>query len=307
MNQRNDQNRPWRGDASRLVLSLCALGGMAAGRVGAEEDAADRLRAALSFHASFDHGPDADHARGDRALYHAATLDQRHEATAGLPASGEVKVAEGAGKFGHALQFGKTRAPAMLFKADRNFPGPRPDWSGTVSVWLNLDPAKDLDPGFCDPIQLTSKQWDDAAMFLEFEKRAEGVPFRLGVYADKAVWNPQGRKWEEIPAAEKPLLTVNKTPFARGTWTHVAFVIEHFNTGLANGTARLYIDGKEAGLITARPQTFTWDSARAVILLGVSYAGLMDDLALFDRALDAGEISRLFTLQEGVRELHPTP
>ena len=190
---------------------------------------------------------------------------------------------------------------------DQNFPTPRPEWAGTLSLWMSLDPAADLDPGFCDPIQLTSKKWDDAALFLEFEKRADGVPFRLGVYADTAVWNPLGRKWEEIPAPEKPLITLTKTPFSRSRWTHAAFVIEHFNTGTANGRAQLFIDGKDAGTISPRQQTFTWDPAQSVIMLGVGYVGLMDDLALFDRALTPAEISHLFTLKDGLRTLTPQP
>jgi len=168
-----------------------------------------------------------------------------------------------------------------------------------------VDPERELPTGFCDPIQITSKQWDDASMFVEFEKRAGGIPFRLGVYADKAVWNPEGRKWEEIPASEKPLATVADPPFAAGKWTHVAFVLENFNTGKPDGTARLFLDGREAGPIGARTQTFTWDPERSAILLGLGYTGLFDELALFDRALDAGEIARLFKLEKGARDLHP--
>lgn len=273
----------------------------------AEVDATEALRTALTFHASFDTGTEADIARGDRALYHAPSLDKRQETTPGLPASGEVVRVESPGRPGHALRFRKTKAPLMLFKADKNFPSPRPDWSGTVSVWLSLDPATELDPGFCDPLQITSKKWDDAAIFLEFEKRADGIPFRLGVYADTTVWNPKGRKWEEMTPAEKPLVSVVQPPFATGKWTHVALVVEHFNTGRPDGTARLYLDGAEAGQISARTQTFTWDAERTIIMLGVSYTGLMDDLALFDRALTPREIARLHTLNTGLSVLHPKP
>ena len=27
-------------------------------------------------------------------------------------------------------------------------------WSATVSVWLRLNPDQDLEPGYCDPIQI---------------------------------------------------------------------------------------------------------------------------------------------------------
>jgi hypothetical protein len=42
-------------------------------------------------------------------------------------------------------------------------------------------------------------------------------------------------------------------------------------------------------------------------MLGVGYVGLMDDLALFDRALTPAEISHLFTLKDGLRTLTPQP
>ena len=39
------------------------------------------------------------------------------------------------------------------------------------------------------------------------------------------------------------------------------------------------------------------------IALGVQYIGLMDDLAIFDRALDAAEIKTLFDAPRGVAGL----
>jgi hypothetical protein len=293
--------------ATALAVSLYSLALAGVATLYAGDDMTVALRTALSFHASFDHGPAADVGRGDRTLYHAPSLDRRDETTAGLPATGEVVLVKTPGRPGQSLHFRKSKAPLMLFKAEKNFPSPKVDWSGTVSCWLSVDPMADLAEGFCDPIQLTSKKWDDAAMFVEFEKRPTGIPFRLGVYADTPVWNPQGRKWEEIPAAEKPLVAVEMPPFAKDIWTHVAFTIDNFNTGRPDGMARLYLDGKEAGQISPRSQTFTWDSGKAILMLGVSYAGLMDDLALFDRALTAVEIAHLHKLGARLHTLHPKP
>ena len=293
--------------AISFATALSSLAVAGATTPQAWDDRTDALRTALCFHASFDHGPAADFARGDRALYHAPSLDRRQETTAGLPSTGEVVLADTPGRPGQALHFRMTKAPLMLFKAEKNFPSPQVDWSGTVSFWLSVDPVVDLAPGFCDPIQLTSKKWDDAAMFVEFEKLPTGIPFRLGVYADTPVWNPQGRKWEEIPAAEKPLVTVEKPPFAKDSWVHVAFTIDHFNTGRPDGIARLYLNGKEAGQISPRSQTFTWDSGKAILMLGVGYAGLMDNLALFNRSLTPVEIAHLHTLWTRLHTLHPNP
>ena len=83
----------------------------------------------------------------------------------------------------------------------------------------------------------------------------------------------------------------------------MAFAFSKFNTGKPDGTATLYLDGKQAGMISARTQTFTWDAAHAALMPGLSYIGLMDDLAVFDRALTPDEIGQLFALKGGVTEL----
>ena len=267
----------------------------------------DDLRKSLVFHASFDRGVDADLAKGDGKLWSAPAMNKRDAATAGVPASGEVRREQDGGRFGGALRFGKSAGPMVFYKAEGNFPTPRAapagEWSATASFWLSTEPAKDLPDGFCDPLQITSKKWDDAAIFVEFEKRPAGIPFRLGVYADTPVWNPTGRKWETIPQAEKPLTAVEKTPFAAGKWTHVVLTVAHFNSGKADGVCELYLDGQPAGSISPRTQTFTWDPAKSAIMLGLGYIGLMDDLATFNRALTKEEVGTLYKLNRGVGEL----
>jgi len=287
----------------RLLIGCLSIVTAAPLATHAQDSGAAELRKSLTLHASFDREPDADLARGDRTLWNAPAIGKRELAVKGLPAGGEVTLEPRAGRFGGALRFKKSAGPMVYFKAEGNFPRPTPNWSGTVSFWLSTDPATDLPAGFCDPLQITSKKWDDAAFFVEFEKRSTGIPFRLGVYADTSVWNPRGRKFEDIPLAEKPLAAVDKPPFAAGQWTHVAFTFSRFNTAEPDGVAMLYLDGRRAGEITARIQTFTWDTQRAAVMLGLDYIGLMDDLALFDRALSPDEISRLFALKLGIAEL----
>jgi hypothetical protein len=152
-------------------------------------------------------------------------------------------------------------------------------------------------------VQITPRAWNDAAFFVEFEKRPESIPFRLGVYADTAVWNPAKRKFEEIPSSERPLVTVDNPPFAAKKWTHVVFTFERFNTGKADGVARLYLDGEPRGVLSARQQTFTWDPQQAIIGLGLSYIGLLDELSMFNRALAADDVARLYRLDSGVSAL----
>ncbi len=280
------------------VVAVCLLF-KPAGAPAAEP----QLREALTFHASFDGGTDAVFGGGDRRLHHATAMNKLTEATAGLPPAAPVTLAAGQGRFGGALRFKEKSAATVFYRAAKNMVYQGTNWSGTVSFWLSTDPAGELAPGYCDPIQITPRAWNDAAFFVEFEKRKETIPFRLGAYADFKVWNPQNRKWDDIPPAEKPLLTVEQPPFSRGKWTHVVFTFDHFNTGRGDGVARLYLDGKPQGTLSARQQTFTWEPEKAHVMLGLSYVGLFDELSLFNRALTEKEVAFLNLLPNGVGAL----
>ena len=85
-------------------------------------EANETLRKALTFHASFDSGPEADFALGEKRLFHAPAMNKRAEAKPGLPSSGEVVVATGEGKFGNGLRFVKKKSPVVFFEAENNFP-----------------------------------------------------------------------------------------------------------------------------------------------------------------------------------------
>jgi Concanavalin A-like lectin/glucanases superfamily len=286
-----------------VILFVVGIAGAGALSVAAARQADTKaLRSALTFHAAFDGTTDAAHAAGDPKLYWAPSSKQRADAKPGLPESGEVQRAAGTGRFGDALRFTAKKSPIVFFRGARNMPYEKADWNGTVSFWLNTDPAGELETGFCDPVQITPRAWNDAAFFVEFEKTPEAIPFRLGVYADLDIWNPDKRRFADIPAHERPLVTVDKPPFAKGKWTHVAFTFERFNTGKPDGVARLYLDGEPRAPLSPRLQTFTWDDS-TVIGLGLSYIGMLDELSIFNRALSDSEIRTLFALPQGVTAL----
>lgn len=289
--------------ASAVVSVIMAAGVVCAAVVTGAAVDEEALRRALSFHASFDGKVDAVYAAGDPRLYWAPSLKQRQEAKAGLPDGGAVVAARGAGKFGDALHFTKKGSPLVFFQGARNMPYEPANWTGTVSFWLSVDPRNDLEPGFCDPLQITPRAWNDAAFFVEFEKGQESIPFRMGVYADLNIWNPEKRRFADIPAEERPLVTVQNPPFARGKWTHIAFTFQHFNTGRTDGVARLYLDGKPHGELSSRLQSFTWDPEKTIMALGLSYIGFFDELSVFNRALNGEEIVALYGLQKGVASL----
>lgn len=282
-----------------LALALCWIG--AANTLAA--DATTSLRQALTFHASFDTGPDADFGLGDRRLFTAPSLNHPRVGTPGLPTSGVVSVAKGEGKVGDALRFHRKAPEVVYFQADKNLSYAKSNWSGTVSFWLRLDPDTDLEPGYCDPLQITPRAWNDAAFWVDFSKDERPRHFRLGAFADRAVWDPSLRDLDKTPEAERPMVTVTKLPFTRQHWTHVVFTFANFNTGRKDGVATLYLDAKPQGSVSAREQTFSWDPAKTIAMLGIGYTGLFDELAFFNRALTAAEVGKVFGLPGGITAL----
>ena len=260
---------------------------------------------ALLFYASFDAGVDADFARGDGRL-HTTPTGQMADGKPGL-ASSAIALEPAGRRFGGALRF-RSKVPEVVYFRDGANLGYRDaNWSGTVSLWLRCDPAAGLPPDFVDPLIVTDKSWDDASMFVDFNKREDGKPrpLRLGAFADKSAWNPTNRNFDSIPDAERPLIAAKALPFAAGRWTHVAITWDGFNrpAGSGEAVARLYLDGELAAELSRPSQSYAWDPARVWMRLGINYVGLLDDLAIFNRALDAGEVRALLSLPHGVADI----
>lgn len=266
---------------------------------GATATPATELAAALTFHASFDGRVDADIAAGDARL-HTAVAEGDRESEPGLHTDGKTRLAEGKGVAGDALEFTRRDSRWLYFRGAGNvaYSPPAADvpWSGSVSVWLRLDPEEDLEPGYADPIQITTRAWNDGAFFVDFDKEGDPREFRLGVFPDLAAWNPENR---EVPEDERPLVKVRRPPFSGDEWTHVVFTWEGFNrAGSGDGVAALYLNGKRQGEIAGRNQTVTWRADEELRLyVGLYFVGLLDELSCFNRALDPDEVARLFALR----------
>jgi hypothetical protein len=53
------------------------------------------------------------------------------------------------------------------------------------------------------------------------------------------------------------------------------------------------VNGKQVGSARRITEKFAWNPAQLAVRLGVGYTGLMDEVAVFDRALSADQIALL--------------
>jgi hypothetical protein len=252
------------------------------------------IRAALHLHAPFDGSADAKRFAKDGRILTADSLD-RNSYTPGITRPG-VHIAPGEGKHGDCLRFTDKSTRVLCF-AGSEMPHSESNWSGTVSLWLRLNPDADLLPGYCDPIQITSRTWNDAAFFVDFDK---DLPrdFRLGVFSDLSHWNPEKIDWDAWPIDKRPMVTVKNPPFTRDRWTHVAFTFENINPAEGEvSRSTLYLDGQPIGTLR-QPMRFTWDAQRVAIMLGIEYIGDMDDLMIFTRALAPAEVKYIHDAED---------
>ena len=273
--------------------------------VGKNGDKADaetkaKLSKALTLHASFDKGMDADFSRGDKACY----VPQGAKLNPAKP-NEDVKIVADAGRFGGALHFPKKGTTRPSFKDGGVLGYNAKNWSASVSAWLRLNPDQDLEPGYCDPIQIIGDDNKKGYIFLEWSKDEKPRLFRYAIRPLFPIWNPKNLAWADIPRDKKPMVEVARAPFSREKWTHVVFTLENINDKKNSPVGSLYINGKLQGVIEKWDMTFDWDPGKVLLVLGANYVGHLDDLAVFDRPLTGSEVGLVFGLKNGIRELYP--
>ncbi len=262
-----------------------------------QADAKTDLSKALTLHASFDETLDADFSRGDRTSYvRQGKLDVQAGEVDGVEISSE-------GRFGGSLDFTKKTTYRPAFKDPGIVNYNDKNWSTTVSVWLRLNPDKDLEPGYCDPVQIVGDSSKKGFIFLEFSKDETPRYFRYAIRPLFEIWNPDGVSWADLPFEKRPMVQVEKPPFTREAWTHVVFTLENINGEKPQG--KLYLNGKLHGAIENWNLKFGWDPKQVKLVLGASYVGQMDDFAVFNRVLSEKEIQQLRGLKNGVADLRP--
>lgn len=259
--------------------------------------ARDELRQGLTFHASFDvaYAAELSADAPDCLVRVGRTLQ---------PATDGPDLARVPdGRFGAALRFARKSSVRPEFAASKALGYSTLDWSATVSVWLRTDPDRDLAPGYCDPLQIVGDDTKNGFIFLEWSKDHKPRHFRFAVRPLYHLWNPRAVGWEEIPDAQRPMVKLEHAPFARSHWTHIVFVLERLNARDASPKAHLYIDGLPAGSILGHDLRFGWDPAVVRLVLGASFVGDLDDLAVWNRGLTPTEIAALYSLPGGVSAL----
>lgn len=258
------------------------------------------LKEALVLHASFDRGFDADYSRGDAACY--------LKTSSGLVPcveNEELKLVPGGGRHGWAIRFVKKGATRPTFRGEGMLGYNGKDWSATVSLWLKLTPDEDLEPGYCDPIQIVGDDTKKGFIFLEWSKDHSPRYFRYAIRPRIELWDPEGLGWEVVPEAKRPMVQLKSAPFSRDRWTHAVFTLDRINAGKDVNAGSLYLDGRKQGEIKGFDLTFGWDPKAVMLVLGAAYVGQIDDLAVFDRALGDDEVKTLHGLPSGAGELLP--
>ena len=264
----------------------------------AETESKSRLARALTLHASFDQGLDADFARGDKACYIVEGKDL-------VPAkpNDDVRLTADAGRFGQGLHFTKKNNLRPAYKDGGVLGYNDKSWSTTVSTWLRLNPDQDLEPGYCDPVQIVGDDLKKGFIFLEWSKDETPRFFRFAIRPLFHIWNPSNVQWADIPFEKRPMVQVAKAPFSRDAWTHVVFTLENINDKNKTQMGQLFLNGVRQGAIENWDLTFGWDPSKVLVVLGAAYVGHMDDLAVFNRALSIDEVQLLYGLKTGVGEL----
>lgn len=267
----------------------------------AQDDSADaKLSRSLTLHASFDRGLDADFSRADKQCY-----VQQGKMLVPAKFNDDVKLVADAGKFGGAIRFPKKGATRPSYKDGGVLGYNAKSWSASVSAWLRISPDKDLEPGYCDPLQIVGDDSKKGYIFCEWSKDETPRYFRYAIRPLFHIWNPNNQPWGDIPFEKRPMVQVDRAPFSRETWTHVLFTLENINDKAKPPVGKLYINGKKQGSIEKWDLTFDWDPSKVLLVLGANYVGDYDDLAVFDRGLTDAEVERVHGLKTGIRELYP--
>jgi hypothetical protein len=264
------------------------------------------LRKAVTFYASFDDAVRGDFGGGSLELstrYNHKTEKGAFVFEKGFPANA-FRVAPGKGISGGALEAVDVlpNNGRIFFPAKGNIAYRKGGWGGTMSMWVNFDPDTQLKTGFCDPVQITQKGAGNGGLWFDFNDAKPNRNLRMGAFPAVPDGTPPIKESRE---AFSPMVWVDRPGFKVGDWHHVALVWRNLDTGRKDASASLYIDGKLMGEVKDKdyPISMDWDLEKAGIYVAVSYIGLIDEFALFNRPLSDQERDVLRTRPDALSSL----
>ncbi len=269
---------------------VCALAVIAAGPFCRADE--PKFREAVTLYASFDDAVRADLGGGD-LNFSTRSNDPKEKGkfvfTRGFD-DRAFRVAKGKGVAGGCLEATDVlpNNGRIFLPAKGNIAYQPGGWGGTLSVWINTDPDKLLKTRFCDPIQITQKGANNGGIWFDFND-AKPRALRMGVFPTI----PPGKVGIKEEDPDAPMVRVPKVGFKAGDWHHVVVRWQNFDTGKKDALASLFIDGKKVGDVKDRAIAMGWELDKAGIYVAVSYIGLLDELALFNRPLTDAEVTLL--------------
>jgi hypothetical protein len=273
---------------SRLGLALFASGFLLV--TGRADEAA--VRKAVTFYASFDEAVKGDVGGGELR----AGTRFPHPTEKGQFVfekridSSVLKIANGKGIAGGA--FAATDVVPkngwLYFPVKGNLAYKKDGWSGSLSVWCNTDPHRLIKAKFCDPVQITQKGYDNGALWFDFND-AKPRALRFGAFTAR----PEGQKAVPESDPKVPLVRAPGVDWKAGEWHHVVLTFKNLDTGKPDAITALYIDGKLIGEVKDQAIAMGWNVEKANVYLSLGYVGLLDEFALFDRALSAEDVTLL--------------
>jgi len=251
----------------------------------------DELPQAVTFYASFDKKVIGDSGGGELGVSTRSDDPERKGSyfiREGFPKEAFRIVDDG--KHGGCLEAVKVlpRRGRLFFPAKGNIGFQPGGWNGSASFWLKTNPDTMLETRFCDPIQITQKRAHDGALWIDFPD-SKPRDLRLGAFT--ALDDGEKPLKESAPLA--PLIRVKKIGFKESEWHHLVMTWRNLDSGKADATVALWIDGKRVGELKKRNIAMKWDVKKTGIYFAVGLIGQMDELAIFRRALTPAEIVAL--------------
>jgi hypothetical protein len=280
-----------------LILLATTLAAISATALSCgQEQPADEaaLRKAATFYASFDEGVRGDFGQG--GLEPGTRFNDEKEKGQFVFEKGVdakiFRIAKGKGVQGGALEATDVlpRNGRVYFPVKGNLAYKKGGWDGAMSVWCKTDPNQLLKTKFCDPIQITQKGANNGGIWFDFND-AQPRDLRHGAFPAVA----EGAKAITEDDPQAPMVRVPKINWKAESWHHVVLSWKNFDTGKEDAVSALFIDGNLIGEVKGRAIAMNWDVEKAGVYIAVSYIGLLDELALFSRALSAAEVRLLHT------------